>query len=160
MRACARGVVVPVKQWIYLVWPYTSNFINFIYLYFEWIRGTASALSIVQHSLRGGARYTARHVITVRVLAFVSYTRNKASKMRSTIIWSFVKSQHKNPSNIPPLFTNGSVVNSDTDKATCLNHFFTSCQNVTSPPLSPIPPSTSPATAQKSSSALKKKLPF
>ena len=48
------------------------------------IEGAASAVSIIQHGLRGGARNTARHVITVTVLAF-PYTRNKAGKMQSTI---------------------------------------------------------------------------
>ena len=48
------------------------------------IKGAASAVSVIQHGLRGGARNTARHVITVIVLAF-PYTRNKAGKMLSTI---------------------------------------------------------------------------
>ena len=39
--------------------------------------------SVIQHGLRGGARYTAWHVITVIVLAFL--TRNKAGKMQSTL---------------------------------------------------------------------------
>ena len=41
------------------------------------IKGTTSALSVIQHGLRGGTHYKARHVIT--------YTRNKVSKMLSTI---------------------------------------------------------------------------
>ena len=48
------------------------------------IKGAASAVSVIQHGLRGGARNTARHVITGTVLAF-PYTRNKAGKMLSTI---------------------------------------------------------------------------
>ena len=48
------------------------------------IKGAASAVSVIQHGLRGGARNTARHVITVTVLAF-PYTTNKAGKMLSTI---------------------------------------------------------------------------
>ena len=48
------------------------------------IKGAASAVSVIQHGLGGGARNTARHVITVTVLAF-PYTRNKAGKMLSTI---------------------------------------------------------------------------
>ena len=48
------------------------------------IKGAASAVSVIQHGLRGGARNTARHVITVTVLAF-PYTRNKAGKVLSTI---------------------------------------------------------------------------
>ena len=43
------------------------------------IKGTASAISIIQHSL-----HTAQHVITVIVLAFLTQ-ENKASKMQSTI---------------------------------------------------------------------------
>ena len=38
---------------------------------------------VIQHSLRGGARNTARHVITVIVLAFLTL-ENKASKMQNT----------------------------------------------------------------------------
>ena len=48
------------------------------------IKGAASAVSVIQHGLRGGARNIARHVITVTVLAF-PYTRNKVGKMQSTI---------------------------------------------------------------------------
>ena len=36
------------------------------------IKGTASAIFVVQHGLHGGARYTAQHVITVTVLAFLT----------------------------------------------------------------------------------------
>ena len=45
------------------------------------IKGAASAIFVIQHSLRGGARNTAWHVI---VLAFLTQ-ENKASKMQSTI---------------------------------------------------------------------------
>ena len=49
------------------------------------IKGTPGAVSIIQqHGLRGGTRYTARHVITVIVLAFLTQ-ENKAGKMQSTI---------------------------------------------------------------------------
>ena len=48
------------------------------------IKGAASAVSVIQHGLHGGARNTAQHVITLTVLAF-PYTRNKAGKMLSTI---------------------------------------------------------------------------
>ena len=36
------------------------------------IKGTTSALSVIQHGLHGGVRYTAWHVITVIVLAFLT----------------------------------------------------------------------------------------
>ena len=36
------------------------------------IKGTASAVSVIQHGLHGGTCYTARHVITVIVLAFLT----------------------------------------------------------------------------------------
>ena len=48
------------------------------------IKGAASVISVIEHSLRGGARNTARHVITVIVLAFLTQ-ENKAGKMQSTI---------------------------------------------------------------------------
>ena len=45
------------------------------------IKGAASAISVIQHSLRGGVRNTARHVITVIVVAFLTQ-ENKAGKMQ------------------------------------------------------------------------------
>ena len=48
------------------------------------IKGTSSAVSVIQHGLRGGARNTARHVITVIVLAVLTQ-ENKAGKIQSTI---------------------------------------------------------------------------
>ena len=48
------------------------------------IKGATSAISIIQHSLRGGARNTAWHVITVIVVAFLTQ-ENKAGKKQSTI---------------------------------------------------------------------------
>ena len=61
-----------------------------MYLYYIYctlrgrIKGVASAISIIQHSLHGGARNTAWHVITVIVLAFLTQ-ENKVRKMQSTI---------------------------------------------------------------------------
>ena len=48
------------------------------------IKGAASAIIVIQHSLCGGARNTAWHMITVIVLAFLTQ-ENKSSKMQSTI---------------------------------------------------------------------------
>ena len=48
------------------------------------IKGAASAVSVIQHGLRGSVCYTAWHVITVIVLAFLTQV-NKAGKMQSTI---------------------------------------------------------------------------
>ena len=48
------------------------------------IKGAASAISVIQHSLRRGMRNTARHLITVILLAFLTQ-ENKAGKMQSTI---------------------------------------------------------------------------
>ena len=48
------------------------------------IKGAASAVSVIQHSLRGGVRNTARHVITVIVVAVLTQ-EIKAGKMQSTI---------------------------------------------------------------------------
>ena len=48
------------------------------------IKGAVSAISVIQHSLCGGTRNTARHVIMVIVLAFLTQ-ENKAGKMQSTI---------------------------------------------------------------------------
>ena len=48
------------------------------------IKGTASAISVIQHGLRTGTCYTAWNMITVIVLAFLTQ-ENQASKMQSTI---------------------------------------------------------------------------
>ena len=58
--------------------------------------------------------------------------------------WSFVKSLRKSTSCILTLSSNGSPIESDLDKAQCLNSFFSSCFNSSTPPLSPIPPSSPP----------------
>ena len=48
------------------------------------IKGAASAISVIQHSLRRGAHNTAQHMIAVIVLAFLTQ-ENEAGKMQSTI---------------------------------------------------------------------------
>ena len=58
--------------------------------------------------------------------------------------WSFVKSLRKSPSTVPPLFSNGSLLTSDSDKSHCLNSFFASCFNSSANPLNPIPPFSCP----------------
>ena len=43
--------------------------------------------------------------------------------------WSFVKSLRKSSSAIPSLSSNGHIMETNRDKAECLNHFFSSCFN-------------------------------
>ena len=62
--------------------------------------------------------------------------------------WSSVKKLRKKATSIPPLFDNNSPVHSDLPKANLLNHFFSTCFNSSTPPLtrtshSDSPPSTS-----------------
>ena len=49
------------------------------------VKGTASALSVIAHGLHGGMCNAAQHVIRVIYSFSLSYTRNKAGKMQSTI---------------------------------------------------------------------------
>ena len=116
-----------------------------------WISRSISSKIRKRHHLYQRAKSSSSPTVMASYRSLRNSIRSQLKKDKSTFFsslssappskfWLFVKSLRKNPSNIPPLSSNGSVINSDADKATCLNHFFTSCQNATMPPLSPIPP--------------------
>ena len=116
-----------------------------------WISRSISSKIRKHHRLYQRAKSSSSPTVMASYRSLRNSIRSQLKKDKSTFFsslssappskfWLFVKSLRKNPSNIPPLSSNGSVINSDADKATCLNHFFTSCQNATMPPLSPIPP--------------------
>ena len=83
MLASGRVCTAKLEARIYNITVSTSRVTNIcIYCTLRGrIKGAASA---VQHGLRGGARNTAQHVITVKVLAFLTQ-ENKAGKMQSTL---------------------------------------------------------------------------
>ena len=64
--------------------------------------------------------------------------------------WSFAKSLHRTSSSIPSLSANGTIFESDPDKAQCLNSFIFSCFNSSVPPLSSIPPYSPPTSCPSS----------
>ena len=76
-------VVYQLYMYIYMyTCTSTCTSILYIYIYIYCtlrgrIKGAASAISVMPHSLHGGARNTARHVITVIVVAFLTQ-ENKA----------------------------------------------------------------------------------